>query len=204
MAKLSGPEILNQVAAGNIVISPFDEKKVGPNSYDLSLGEMLLVYNLHGGLYGRHGSQRYINPQPWTDIPSGVNCLDAREENPTIALSIPEEGFVFYPGQLYLGHTAEYTETKGFVPCIETTSSAARLGISSHVSAGYGDCNFQGDWVLEITVVHPVRLYRGMPICQIYYDTIEGEVRNYSGNYQGQRGPKASRMWKKLSKERQG
>src|ERR1022692_1286780 len=197
MAKLSGPEIVRQLDLGNIVIDPCDAGKVGPNSYDLHLGRKLLVYNISGGHYGRHGAYRPAVVM-WKDIPHGNRILDARKDNPTIELEIPDEGMLFLPGVLYLGHTVEYTETRGFVPCIETTSSAARLGVTAIDNAGFGDDGFCGDWTLEISVRHEIMLYAGMPIAQIYYDTVVGESKTYEGNYQGQRGPKPSRMWKKL------
>ena len=42
---LSGKEILKNIG-DNIIIEPFDEKKVNPNSYNLSLHNELLVYVL--------------------------------------------------------------------------------------------------------------------------------------------------------------
>lgn len=199
MSLLSGPEILNQIEAGHIVIDPFDASKVGPNSVDLHLGPQLLVYNLWDSKHGRAGGHRPGGATAY-EIPHGVRYLDAKKENPVIEMKIDQvNGFLFHPGILYLGHTIEFTETHKHVPCVETTSSAARLGVSAHLSAGFGDCFFKGTFTLEITVVQQVVLYVGMPICQIYYNTLEGEVRNYQGSYTGQQGPRPSMLWKKLA-----
>ena len=41
---LTGHEIRHQVELGNIVIEDFNEAQLGPNSYNLRLGDELLVY----------------------------------------------------------------------------------------------------------------------------------------------------------------
>ena len=188
MAILTGPEILRQIAAGRIVIDPFDAAAVNPNSVDLRLGDRLLVYDparLPFRVERSHG---------WHDASSSC-YLDAAAENPTRELAIPPCGLVLQPGTLYLASTLEYTETHGFVPYIDGKSSLGRLGVSVHVTAGRGDVGFCGRWTLELTCVHPVRIYAGRRIAQITYHTVEGEVAEYRGRYQGDRGPAASRLW---------
>jgi dCTP deaminase len=169
---LSSSEIVRRRAAGDIVVDPWCDAHLGPNSVDLTLSPTLLTYR------GR--------------------TLDARQDNATDELTIPERGLVLLPGRLYLGATAEWTETRGnLVPFIEGRSSLARLGVSTHCSAGFGDHAFAGSWTLELTVVHPVRLYAGMRVCQIAWLTMQGKpVMEYVGRYQGQRGPVASRLWR--------
>lgn len=168
---LSGNEILNQINKGNITIEPFDEKRINPNSYNITLNNKLKVYT--------------------------EEVLDCRKNNPYKEVIIPEEGMILYPGELYIGATNEYTETHGFVPCIDGRSSSGRLGISVHVTAGFGDNGFNGIWTLEITVVKPVRVYPNMEIGQVYYQTIDGEEGPfYNGRYQGQKEAETSRMFK--------
>ena len=41
---LTGPEIVKEHFAGNISIEPFNLLQVNPNSYNLKLGNKLLVY----------------------------------------------------------------------------------------------------------------------------------------------------------------
>lgn len=147
--------------------------------------------------------------------------LDMKQEMSTYRLKIPEEGFVLYPGVLYLGRTMEYTETHKFVPMLEGRSSVGRLGISIHSTAGFGDIGFCGYWTLEISCVQPVRIYPGVEICQIYYHTIaeddswnrHGEqhgdifipsdefIMKYDrGKYQKNKGIQPSMMWKEFKK----
>lgn len=167
---LTGNEIRIQIESGGIIIRPYDETCIGPNSYDVHLGDRLVVY--------------------WEAI------LDARRENRTRELLIPDDGLVLYPGRLYLGRTVEYTESPDFVPMYEGRSSLGRLGISSHITAGFGDIGFKGSWTLEISVVHPVRIYRGMRIGQLYWHKPVGEIAStYRGKYQGQEDIQPSRLY---------
>ncbi len=150
---LSDKEIRKQLASGKIVIEPFRSDCLGTNSYDVHLSKHLAVYK--------------------DDI------LDARRHNEIEHFEIPEEGFVLQPGRLYLGVTEEYTETHDCVPFLEGKSSVGRLGIDIHATAGKGDVGFCNTWTLEISVTQPVRIYAGMPIGQLIYFTVEGEIENY-------------------------
>ena len=168
---LSGKEILNQIKKGTIVIDPFDEKRINPNSYNLRLDKELLVYK--------------------------DELLDMKKPLKSESLIIPKEGLVLEPGKLYLGRTYEKTSTDYYVPMLEGRSSIGRLGLSIHVTAGFGDVGFSGFWTLEIQCIHPVKIYPMVEICQIYYHTIEGEYEGYnSGKYQNNTGIQHSMMYK--------
>ena len=167
---LSGKRIRERLG-GDIIIEPFNEDALNPNSYNLTLHDELLVYE------------------------DGV--LDMRVRNATRSLKIPEEGLVLKPGTLYLGRTREYTETERCVPMLEGRSSVGRLGLYVHVCAGFGDVGFKGYWTLEIHCIQPIRVYAGVGICQIYYHAIEGEYEGYtSGKYQNNDGIQASMLYK--------
>lgn len=136
----------------SIVIQPFDRKHLGSNSYDVHLGKYLAVYK--------------------------DKVLDAKKHNEIIHFEIPVNGYILQPGTLYLGVTEEYTETHEHVPFLEGKSSTGRLGIDIHATAGKGDVGFCNTWTLEISCVHPVRIYAGMPIGQLIYFPLAGEVAN--------------------------
>lgn len=150
---LTDKEILKCIENKTIVIEPFNPKAMGTNSYDVHLGANLAVY---------------------TD-----EVLDARKHNSVRHFTIPEEGFVLQPNELYLGVTQEYTETHRHVPFLEGKSSVGRLGIDIHATAGKGDVGFCNFWTLEISVKKPVRVYAGMPIGQLIYFEVRGEIENY-------------------------
>ncbi|HNB61396.1 MAG TPA: dCTP deaminase, partial [Saprospiraceae bacterium] len=128
--------------------------------------------------------------------------LDARKHNPIELFEIPEEGFVLMPEKLYLGITLEYTETHATVPFLEGKSSVGRLGIDIHATAGKGDVGFCNHWTLEISVSQPVRVYAGMPVGQLIYFKVEGDIDNYYNKKIGAKynvrsdKPMESMMWK--------
>jgi dCTP deaminase len=102
--------------------------------------------------------------------------LDAKAHNKIDLFEIPLDGFVLQPDTLYLGVTEEYTETHKHIPFLEGKSSTGRLGIDIHATAGKGDVGFCNTWTLEISCTQPVRIYRGMPIGQLIYFLVEGEI----------------------------
>jgi len=150
---LSDKKILEAIDNGKIVIEPFRADCLGTNSYDVHLSKYMAVYD--------------------------TQELDARQHNKINEVLIPEDGYVIHPGILYLGVTEEYTETHHTVPFLEGKSSIGRLGIDIHATAGKGDVGFCNTWTLEISCVQPVRIYAGMPIGQLIYFMVEGEIENY-------------------------
>lgn len=150
---LSDKRILEEIEKGNILIEPFRQECLGTNSYDVHLGRYLAVYK---------------NRE-----------LDARKHNEITEFVIPPEGYVLQPNTLYLGVTEEYTETHRHVPFLEGKSSVGRLGIDIHATAGKGDVGYCNTWTLEISCNQPVRVYAGMPVGQLIYFGIEGEISNY-------------------------
>jgi dCTP deaminase len=173
---LSDKRILEEIEKGTIKIEPYDRECLGSNSYDVHLGKFLAVYeNIE---------------------------LDAKQHNTIKHFEIAEEGILLHPNVLYLGVTEEYTETHSHVPFLEGKSSTGRLGIDIHATAGKGDVGFCGNWTLEISVKQPVRVYKGMPIGQLIYFPVEGEIlvkynQKKNAKYSGQPNkPVESMMWK--------
>jgi len=123
---LSGKEILKEVENGKLVIEPFDERRINPNSYNLRLHNELHIY---------------------TD-----SVLDMKKRHETELLTIPDAGLLLEPGRLYLGRTLEYTKTSDYVPMLEGRSSVGRLGLCIHVTTGVGNIGFAGYWTLEIRI----------------------------------------------------
>lgn len=171
---LSGEEIKNRIG-GDICIEPFEPAHLNPNSYNLTLHNELLVYE--------------------------EVVLDLKTPNRYRRLEIPEEGLVLGPNQVYLGRTVEHTETHNLVPMIEGRSSLGRLGLFVHVTAGFGDVGFRGYWTLEMFAVQPIRIYPGVQICQIFYHTLQGDVREYaSSKYQNNRDIQPSLLYREFGR----
>jgi dCTP deaminase len=170
---LSGDEIRKQLGK-SIVIEPFDESRLNPNSYNLTLHDELLTYE--------------------------EVVLDMAEPNRIRRLRIPKDGLVLTPQKLYLGRTAERTETHNYVPMIEGRSSIGRLGLFVHVTAGFGDVGFCGYWTLEMFAIQPIRIYPNVPICQIFYHQISGNIVEYCSNkYQHNRDIQPSLFYKEIN-----
>ncbi len=173
---LTDAKILESIDSGEIVIEPFDRSCLGTNSYDVHLSKYLATYQ--------------------------DEVLDAKKHNQVEHFEIGDDGFVLQPGTLYLGATLEYTETHNSVPFLEGKSSIGRLGIDIHATAGKGDVGFCNTWTLEISCVHPVRVYHGMPIGQLIYFTTDGDVINFYNKKQNAKyvdrsiRPVESMMWK--------
>lgn len=182
---LTRKAITEAVENGDITIRPFHPEHLSPNSIDVTLNENLVIYTLEGG------------------------CLDMKKDNPTERILIPEEGFVLQPGILYIGMTNESAISHRYIPMFEGRSSIGRLGINTHITAGFGDvgwgfergadneiiCHYP-TWTLEIAVVHPVRIYAGVRIGQVYFVEPKGDVEWYNGKYSKQRLPQASCAYK--------
>ena len=168
--------ILKAIEEGDILVETYDRNCLGTNSYDVHLSKYLACY---------------ID-----------DVIDAKKHNQVEHFEIADDGIVLQPGKTYLGSTLEYTETRSFVPFLEGKSSVGRLGIDIHATAGKGDVGFCNHWTLEISVSQPVRVYAGMPIGQLIYFKVEGEVevdyQSKSSAKYNQRTPKPmeSMMWK--------
>jgi len=172
---LSGKEIVKKIGK-DIIIEPFNEEQINPNSYNLRLHNELLVYD--------------------------DEVLDMKKENKASKLIIPEAGLLLERNKLYLGRTVEYTATENYVPMLEGRSSVGRLGLFIHVTAGFGDVGFHGYWTLEIFCVQPIVIYPNVELCQIYYHSVEGEYDKYnSGKYQNNVGVQPSLLYKDFNKK---
>ena len=173
---LSDTTILAEIEKGTIKIVPYNRNCLGSNSYDVHLGSTLATYD--------------------------NDMLDAKVHNTITTFVIPTGGYVLYPHKFYLGVTAEYTETLAHVPFLEGKSSTGRLGIDIHATAGKGDVGFCGNWTLEISVKQPVKIYSGMPIGQLIYFPVLGNIAvpynsKVNAKYSNQPNkPIESMMWK--------
>ncbi len=156
---LSGEEIKRRMTTGEIVISPDDNIVINPNSVNLTLNSQIGYYT-----------------EP---------VLDLKKENPIKYIDIGEEGVILYPDRIYVGRSNEWTETNNLIPMISGRSSLGRLGYHVHCSASMGSIGYKGYWHMGIRTTIPIKVYKNMKCCQIYYLTAEGEIQNtYEGSMQ--------------------
>lgn len=185
MAILGGLAIKAAVEAGKIRIDPWDPDLLNPVSVDLRLGRMIRIY--------------MCGTTP-------ANAIDCRRKE-TIGYAgyeMTSVGFLLQPGRLYLMHTVERVWTESFVPVLDGKSSVGRLGIHVHVTAGYGDPGFDGQYTLEVVAHQYVVVYPGMRFCQMRFHEISGAHESYRamGNYRGElaAGPVPSQVWRQFEK----
>lgn len=142
------------------------EPRIGPNSIDVTLNKNIL-YQIHDVEID------IFNPKDYY-----------------IKSQIPVSGLIIHPQEFFLGCTNERVKCdepldgRYFAPMYEGRSTLGRLGIGSHITAGFGDYDFQGCFTLEIVnhSANPVRLYPNIRIGQIYFDEVL-DPRIYVGSY---------------------
>eukprot|EP00762_Andalucia_godoyi_P004627 ANDGO_03573.mRNA.1 putative deoxycytidine triphosphate deaminase len=166
---LSAGEIKNAVAAGDVYISNFDPSRLGPASYDLSLGNEFRVFR------------------------AGVGIVDIKEttDYKTITERVnlePGKPFILPPQQLCLGITEEEVSLSPRIcGLLEGRSRFARLGLVIHITASFMNPGIKNRQVLEIfnASSNPLALYPGERVCQFVFMRMDGEA-SYAGKFQKQ------------------
>ena len=182
---LSDRSIKSEVAAGRIVIEPYDESLVQPSSVDVRVDRKFRVFH----------NARY----PYIDVRKPMDelteLIEVRDDEP----------FILHPGEFVLGQTLETIKLPNdIVARLEGKSSLGRLGLLIHSTAGFVDPSWEGNLTLELSNVAnlPITIYEGMPIGQISFMRMDGPVENPYGSgttgskYQGQAEPTPSRFYK--------
>jgi len=167
---LTGEEIKKKVKSNEIVINPFDENAINPNSYNFRLGDYVKVYK--------------------------NKILDSKIKQECEIINIGKDGLLLSPDILYLGYTMEEMGSCSYVPIISGRSSTGRLGLFIHITADLIDIGSINHWTLQLHAVQPVRIYKEMPIGQVTFWKPFGDIVLYNGKYQGSKEPKESQIWK--------
>lgn len=156
------------------------DRRLQGASLDLRLSNDFLLYR---GAYGKDIDPREDTTGDWS--PEHVEDGDF---------------YRLHPGQFVLASTIEWVGLgDSLVGWVEGKSSLGRLGLQVHSTAGIVDPGFAGQITLELSNVNkrPIRLYPGMPVCQILLGRLETRCEiPYGGKYNGQRGPRASEFHK--------
>ena len=183
---LSDRTLREQLAAGRIVVDPFDDSLVQPSSVDVRISNLFRVFRNHT---------------------AGV--IDVKEDltGLTELIEMPADGetaFMLHPGEFVLGSTLERIAVPDdLVGRVEGKSSLGRLGLMIHSTAGFIDAGFDGHITLELANVAslPITLYPGMKIGQVSFMqmTTPADLPYGAGasgsKYQGQHGPTPSRYF---------
>src|ERR1700720_1533196 len=180
---LSDHSIREALAAGNIVIDPFDDACVQPSSVDLHVDQYFRLFRNHTS-----------------------RVIDVREnqEDLTELVDTGEDPLILHPGEFVLGSTKErVTLPAALVARLEGKSSLGRLGLLIHSTAGFVDAGWDGHLTLELSNVAnlPITVYPGMKIGQISFMNMTTAADHPYGSetlrskYKFQRGPTPSRYF---------
>jgi dCTP deaminase len=121
MTILVDHEIRSEIASGNLILEPFDDALIQPNSYDVRLANH---FSWHAP------GAEIVDPYDSESVLHGL-------EHET------GETFVLQPGQFVLGATLEkICLPNDIVGQLTGKSSLARLGVMVHVTAGFIDAGF--------------------------------------------------------------
>lgn len=167
---------------------------IGPNSMDVRLSPHILV----------------MSPSDKPIIPGAIQNLSDIYTEQTLDM----DGIVLYPGEFILGSAmeridcskpwsrhinagvAKVSDPHFYAQHYDGRSTMARIGIQSHVSAGFGDAGFKGAFTMEICNqgTRPVQLVPGMRIGQVYFERIDGPISMYDGYDQSDFKPQLPRL----------
>ncbi len=190
---LSDKRILEHHKLGNIIIDPFDKKKIKTSSVDVTLGEWYFRPNTNHGLL-------IYNPWNKNDVEKIFGTPQrAKTASQEFGKNLPEgikktdKVIIAYPGQMLLCHTQEFIGGKnGITTMMKARSSIGRSDITVCKCAGWGDVGFFNRWTMEITAGGfglglPEILIVGEPVAQItFFETgpTLGESYSKDGKYQ--------------------
>ena len=179
---LSDRDILAEIDAQRVALTPFDVEMVQPSSVDVRLDRFFRVFENH----------RYPHIDPAEDQPDLTRLVEPEVDDP----------FILHPGEFVLGSTYEGVALPDDVAArLEGKSSLGRLGLLTHSTAGFIDPGFSGHVTLELSNVAtlPIKLWPGMKIGQLCFFRLSSPSAHpygsakYGSRYQGQRGPTPSR-----------
>jgi dCTP deaminase len=181
---LSDRDIRAELAAGRVVLDPYDPIMVQPSSVDVRIDKYFRVFENH----------RYPHIDPAIEQPDLTRLVEPATDEP----------FILHPGEFVLASTYEViTLPDDVAGRLEGKSSLGRLGLLTHSTAGWIDPGFSGHVTLELSNVAtlPIKLWPGMKIGQLclFRTSSPSEFPYgssvYGSRYQGQRGPTPSRSW---------
>jgi dCTP deaminase len=179
---LSDKDIVKLIDNSEIILEPYNKELLQPASIDVRLDKFFRIFDNH--------KYEVIDP--------------AVEQSELTRLVEVEDAFILHPGEMVLGSTYELVTLGNAVSArFEGKSSLGRLGILTHITAGFIDPGFSGHITLELANVSnlPIKLYPGMKIGQLCFFEMSSEVEKpygstgFGSHYQGQRGPTASKSF---------
>ena len=164
---LTHDEILKQIQANRIVVSPYSEEAIGPASIDLTLGNEIRIFER---------IDHSIPVKVGTDYKAITRKI------------IIKEKYTIKPNELLLGITKEKITLPGNIAgWLNSRSRFARLGLMVHVTAPFVQPGISAHQVLEIYNTGPnnLDLIPGEKLCQLILEECKGSYQ-YKGKFKDQ------------------
>lgn len=164
MGILSKSEIEKEIKKGNIKITPYNKKNLGPASYDFTLDNKFRIFNLNLKIFNIEEKADYRK-------------LSTFKKSKSITLN---------PGDFALGITKERIKLNGgLCGWLSGRSRFARLGIGVHVTSNFIQPGVDNKQILEIKNLGntPLKINADTRIIQIVFERIEGKVTKYTGKF---------------------
>lgn len=171
------------------MIDPYHSEQQQPCSYDLTLSKDIKLFE---PFYKE--TECYI-----TAYDRELHGVHYVEEDISL---YPDGVYELAPGQFIIASTNETVKLPNDIAGrFEGKSSLGRLGLTTHVTAGFIDAGFEGQITLEMKNENrfPIRIKRGMKIGQICFFYLDRTCAHPYGedglgsHYQGQSGPTTAR-----------
>lgn len=156
---LSDKDILVAVRTGEIILEPFDEKRLQPATYDIRLGNTFIINDAH--------STKAIDP-----------VMDVYPKTQTVDVKDGAE-FVLHPGVSILGYSKEKFGSENYLIEVNGKSSLARIGLIVHNSASIVNPGHYLNIALELCNLNnvPIVLRPGMEIAQLTFSTLSSHTK---------------------------
>lgn len=152
---LSRDAILKHFQEGNIIIDPFDDRKLKTSSYDVSLGEW---FWREGHPEGRATLHNLYDESSTKKVWQGpYQAENAREVSQRLGMELknirPDDKIILLrPGETVLAHTEEFIGGKNkVVSKMYARSSLGRNFVEVCKDAGWGDIGYFNRWTMEVT-----------------------------------------------------
>ncbi len=169
MSILTHDEILAQIHAKRIEITPYHEECVGPASVDLHLSRAFRVFRSPRKII------RVTDDVDYREFTTGMWLHD-------------KESLLLMPNETILGMTEEKIKTADNIGgWLEGRSKFARMGLLVHISASFMQPGIANHQVLEMSNFGPIPLeiVPGIAVCQfIFHLTIGAAI--YQGRFKSQ------------------
>jgi dCTP deaminase len=192
---LSDKEILKEIEAGRIIISPFDDKKVSTSSVDVTLGEWFFREKRpanHVHIYNMY-NKAHTDSVWGTQAERAPEAREVLKDFDFTGISPEDRVILLEPGETILAHTNEFIGGRETITTMmKARSSMGRNFIEVCKCAGWGDVGYVNRWTMEITNNsrhYSIPLVVGRRIAQIIFFRV-GEIREKdyteSGKYQSE------------------